>query len=266
MKIALVGDVHGDLSGLADMLATAESRFGIAAAIQVGDLGFREDLLGAGVHWPRMPVPVHALCGNHEDHAFLGRARSAGLWRHWAESGLVYQPRGSLAKMGGRMCGFLGGAMHVDRPQEPANRPSTSEVKLALQVFAAARPTVIVTHSCPPGIGIGMRASEQFARGVHDYVRRAGIDPGPADDCGEPALERFWQALVTKPALWVFGHFHVFHERMVGNTRFICCPPLDLQDYLLVWDSESGDIHKCILNWQINNRQPEYAGLAPTAP
>ena len=114
MKIALLGDAHGDLAALAGAAAAAQAA-GANAAIQLGDLGFRAPLLGAGQDFPRLALPVHAICGNHEDHAFLAHACRSGLTRRWAERGLIYQPRASTARFDGCTVGFLGGALHIDR-------------------------------------------------------------------------------------------------------------------------------------------------------
>lgn len=243
MKIALLGDAHGDLAALAGAAAAAQAA-GANAAIQLGDLGFRAPLLGAGQDFPRLALPVHAICGNHEDHAFLAHACRSGLTRRWAERGLIYQPRASTARFDGCTVGFLGGALHIDRPQEAANRPSPSEIRLAIANFSATRPLLIVTHSCPAGIGIGMRGNNAFAQQLHDHVRRVGIDPGPPDDCGEPGLRELWEALPARPATWVFGHFHYFHEAHIGNTHFVSCAALGEPGPLLIWDSRSHQIER----------------------
>jgi hypothetical protein len=241
MKIALIGDAHGDLPTLA-RVAEAARAAGADAAIQLGDLGFCEALLGAGVALPRLALPVHALCGNHEDHAFLAESRTNGLMRRWAENGLVYQARGSIATFDSIRVGFLGGAMHIDRPQEAANRTSPAEIREAITRFSVARPRLIATHSCPAGIGIGMRGNDALAQQLHIHVLRAGIDPGPPDDCGEAGLRELWEALPIRPACWVFGHFHYFHEARVGGTRFMSCAPLSETGMILLWDSRSGEI------------------------
>lgn len=242
MLVALLGDAHGDLVLLARRTAEA-AEAGAGAAIQLGDLGFRDDLLGPGRPWPRLPIPVLALCGNHEDHAFLRRARASGLAAAWAAHGLCYQPRGSLARLGGRTVGFLGGALHADRPQDPdrANLPVAAEIDAALAAFAVRPPDLIATHSCPPGIGVGMHGSPALALGVLRHVVQAGFDPGPGDDCGEPALARLWHGLRRRPALWVFGHFHLAHQAVVEGTRFACVPDLP-QPELTLWDTISGSL------------------------
>jgi len=242
VRVALIGDVHGDLEELCARLLRAHRTWGVGAAIQLGDFGFEERVLGAGRGWPHFPVPLLALCGNHEDHEFLAWSGRAGHWRRWAERGLLYQPRGSVARLGGATIGFLGGAFHVDRPQEELNRPSALELERARRNFEVRRPDLIATHSCPAGIGVGMQANPQFVQGMADYVRKVGIDPGPQGDCGEPGLTELWQRLAHRPKLWAFGHFHQEHHAQVQGTHFFCVPSTRRDPRTLIWETRSGEL------------------------
>lgn len=239
MKVALLGDIHDDLALLAQRVAEAAAA-GAGALIQVGDLGFSEALLGAGRPWPRFAIPVLAICGNHEDHAFLHWARRSGLATAWAAHGLCYQARGTVARLGGRTVVFLGGALHVDRPQvrKDGNVITDDEVAATLAACAAHPPDLIVTHSCPSGIGIGMRGDPALALGVVQHVHAAGFDSGPMDDCGEPALRRLWEGLPRRPAIWAFGHFHVSGRTTIDRTTFIVLPAAQAQ-MVTAWDTSS---------------------------
>lgn len=239
MKVALIGDVHDDLQQFSERVSQA-AKAGAGAVIQLGDLGFREDLLGAGRVWPRFPIPVLALCGNHEDHAFLGRARRSGLAAAWATRGLCYQARGTIARLGGRTVAFLGGALHVDRPQmrEDGNVILDGEVAATLAACAVHPPDLIATHSCPAGIGIGMRGDPALALGVAQHVHAAGFDAGPTNDCGELALRRLWDGLPHRPAIWAFGHFHVSGRTTILGTTFVVLPEVQ-STALTAWDTDS---------------------------
>jgi len=238
MKVALFGDVHDDLERLL-VCVTAAARAGAGAAIQLGDLGFREDQLGPGRVWPRFPIPVLALCGNHEDHAFLRRACDSGLATAWATHGLCYQARGTVARLGGRTIAFLGGALHADRPQERegGNVIADAEVAATLSACAIRPPDLIATHSCPAGIGIGMCGNPDMAYGVAQFVHAAGFDSGPADDCGEVALGRLWHGLPRRPAIWAFGHFHTSGRRTIDGTTFVVVPEADPAGMVTAWDT-----------------------------
>jgi hypothetical protein len=241
MRILIIGDVHGQHRELADRLRRVQSDFSIAAAIQVGDFGFDKVTMA---QLPRFPVPVHVIDGNHEDHRWLWRALLTGAARAWkAEANLLYQPRPSVASLGASKVGFLGGALHVDRPQKHnllsrfPNYILRRHREQAVALFNREKPDLIVTHSCPAGIGIGMRAAPDLQQGVAEHIVNAGYDPGPPDDCGELELTQLWQGLKYRPRGWVFGHFHSAHEATVSGTRFVCVAG-DPDPSFVLWDAE----------------------------
>ncbi len=241
MKVALIGDVHEDLPLLAQTVAAAAAA-GAGAVIQVGDLGFREELLGPGRSWPHFPIPVLALCGNHEDHAFLRWAQRSGLSSRWAAHGLCYQARGSVARLGGRTIAFLGGALHTDRPQErEGNLISDQDVATMLSACAVRPPDLIATHSCPAGIGIGMEGDPALALGVASHIHAAGFDAGPSNDCGEVPLRRLWEGLAKRPTLWVHGHFHISRQTTVQGTTFVVLPMVG-QGPITAWDTDGNTL------------------------
>lgn len=255
MRVLIVGDVHGRHRQLAAALEQAQADYRIAAAIQVGDFGFSADLLGATAaeRW-RYPVPLHAIDGNHEDHAWLRRALLTGTARTWARDlNLIYQSRPSIARLGGSTIGFLGGALHVDRPQAHnwlsgfPNYILRRQREHAVAMFNRERPELIVTHSCPARIGIGLRSAAEMAPGVAEHVAAAGFDPGPADDCGEAELSRLWGELTYRPQAWVFGHFHRAHEAWIDGTRFVgVSDELEASSRrLAIWDTEEKRLLLC---------------------
>jgi hypothetical protein len=91
-----------------------------------------------------------------------------------------------------------------------------------LAAFNLEHPQLIVTHSCPTRIGVGVRGSPMFEPLVRVHVTNAGFDSGPQDDCGEPELTKLWHGLRFSPHGWVFGHFHHSHSAEVEGTRFVC--------------------------------------------
>jgi|GEM_PF-6405664 len=60
----------------------------------------------------------------------------------------------------------------------------------AVALFNRERPDLIVTHSCPSRIGIGLRGSVGLRSGVAEHITRAGFDAGAPDNCGEVELSR----------------------------------------------------------------------------
>ncbi len=248
MRVLIVGDVHGQHRELADVLRRVQTDFGIGAAIQVGDFGFYKGemmrLLSDSI---RFPVPLHVIDGNHEDHAWLRRAVCSGASRRWKEeANLVYQPRPSVARLGASTVGFLGGALHVDRPQQHnllslfPNYILRRQCQQAVALFNRDPPDLVVTHSCPAAIGIGIRGSPELAHGVAEHVMHAGFDAGPPEDCGDAQLALLWHELKRRPSGWVFGHFHRIHDARVNGTRFVCVGDnlAAMQHTLVLWDTE----------------------------
>lgn len=244
MRVLIVGDVHGQHERLAAILARERSALGIDAAIQVGDYGFSKGAMER--HASPYPVPLHVIDGNHEDHRWLQQALSAGADARWRDLGLFYQPRPSVARIGASTVGFIGGALHVDRPQRhnrAAGLPNyilRRQAEEAGALFNEARPELIVSHSCPSRIGIGLSGAEEMSWGVIDHIVSAGFDPGPIEDCGEAELSRVWETLAYRPRAWVFGHHHRPHAAMVEGTFFVCVGDIEWTESCpVVWDTRT---------------------------
>jgi predicted phosphodiesterase len=253
MRVLLVGDVHGRHEQLAELLRQAQADFHIGAAIQVGDFGFDRATM-ARARELRFAVPLHAIDGNHEDHRWLRQALGSGAGEVWRkELNLVYQPRPSVARFGASTVGFLGGALHVDRPQRHnllsrfPNYILRRQREQAAALFNRERPELIVTHSCPARIGIGLHGGYHDEHTIDQHIRAAGFDPGPQSDCGEMELSRLWLDLAYRPRAWGFGHFHCAHEATVEGTRFVCvgdgCNPGC--EAFFIWDTEEKKILRC---------------------
>lgn len=252
MKVVLLGDVHGHWTELNQLLMRLRDRAGVEAAIQVGDLGIeRKRLERFAKTTGRFALPLFAIDGNHDDHAFLARALRNGQTRVWGEQhNLHFQPRASVAGFSRTLVGFLGGALHVVRPQRHGlfsgapNYVLQKDAIAAAKLFNRARPALIVTHSCPSGIGIGMQGHPALGPSLQEHVVQAGFDPGPADDRGESALRLLWDHLQYRPATWVFGHFHVSRQTEISRTQFNCLPAMDDSPIgrALCWESETNAV------------------------
>ena len=117
--------------------------------------------------------------GNHEDHRWLRRALLTGAGRVWKrEQNLVYQPRPSVAPLGASMVGFLGGALHVDRPQKHnwlsgfPNYILRRNREHATALFNRHRPA---THRDP---FLPVADRDRAARRARAGTRRRGAHPG----------------------------------------------------------------------------------------
>lgn len=242
MLIGLFGDVHGRFDIFYDMLSSLVENERIDAAFQVGDFGLSAETLKHPELFS-LSIPLYIVDGNHEDFRFLKNAQQKGLTNKWSSHNLHYQLRGSLINIDGISTGFIGGALNVDRPQQrkSGNVITNDDIINALRNFSLDPPDMIISHSCPSGIGIGMRGQPSHIWGVANYIIMAGYNPGPSGDYGEEQLTDLWDRMPKRPGLWVFGHFHQFQFCKIGITQFLCLPRIDLYRQCVILDTATGE-------------------------
>ena len=246
MRLLILGDSHGHLDRVHGLLTVAVEHLHIDAAIQVGDFGFFPRTMSRFVtRFGRFPVPLHVIDGNHEDHCWLRTQMLDGIAATWPDRHrLEYHPRGTATIIGGATIGFLGGAWHVDRPQEDADifwrrgeeplacnwiRPSDRD--RALVTWRDTPPDLIVTHSAPTGVGVGVPGEPARVPDVHEFIDSRGWSAGPLTDVGEPELGSIARHLPWPTGrTWLFGHFHRLHDHKVAGTRFVCVGSSDGSD------------------------------------
>lgn len=240
MKILLVGDVHGNFVKLWRYLTFAKKEFGVTKAIQLGDFGFFGDIP------VKMPIPVFVLDGNHENHSLITKQN---IFK-WSENNIHFVKRGTISKKFGFPCGFIGGALNVDRSQygtpgeSNCNFVTEKQAKKYAEDFNEfGKLKFIFAHSCPHSIGVGMVGDSTFTRSIHwNITVPFGLYTGDLRDCGEPALTEFWNNLEEKPEFFVFGHFHQYKDKMVGDTRFICLDRIDGKTEVVPHIIENGEV------------------------
>ncbi|MDX9888983.1 MAG: metallophosphoesterase [Anaerovoracaceae bacterium] len=243
MRIGLFGDVHGNYEIFYDLLMHSVKTQNITAAFQVGDFGLSEKVLKQRELF-ELPVPLFVVDGNHEDFPFITKSLKNNNNKDWANHNLHYQSRGSVANIGDINAGFIGGAFNVDQRQlkKSGNYITNDDVKLATKNFALQPLDIVVSHSCPSGIGIGMEGSPFHRWGVVNYIVLDGYNPGPSGDYGETQLTNLWNRMKQRPKLWVFGHFHQYQSTMIDDTQFLCLPRVDIFHQCVVWDTDTGEI------------------------
>lgn len=233
MKYLICGDCHGNWYELATHInATRERGIDFDAIIQVGDFGVYPGDMKPLLTWFDkfdIKVPFYFIDGNHEDHAYLFSAAE-----NLRANGLDYMWRGTFTDVGICRIGWMGGALNVDRPQEFdgnnwwLNIPAPDEVESFADKINRSPVGVdlLITHSCPSGIGIKIKGSKsQIVKdGIEEFITRAGIETPPQDDIGDYFLRDLYSKIRPDklPKYWVFGHFHNHHRAVIGKTTFQC--------------------------------------------
>jgi predicted phosphodiesterase len=254
-RILILGDLHAKWHDLYCVMQNTDFNLNIKydSVIQVGDFGFysstfeRLDIFHCKyVKSPTQPgsvaqysavkfhKPVYCIDGNHEDHKWLKTANHEE-WK--SKYNIHYQPRGSWIESNGLKIGFLGGALNADRRQEGSIDGETTNYILNKQVKrvlaewnAIGGMDIVVTHSCPTGIGIGMEGHPALYTAVQKYIVDAGHGENNFHDCGDAPLTMLYKGLEKKPALWFFGHFHAYKNIKIENTEFMCVGSTDSSD------------------------------------
>lgn len=226
-----------------------KDKFGCEYGIQVGDLGLDYDADFS----IRFPYPIYAIDGNHEDHELLHDLHQRDHSTDpWAATGIRWMRRGEVTTIGNARVGFLGGALHAHQAQRTvpeifANRPLPlrrgprlqwaqypllDEVETLIKNAGDQRLDLLVTHSCPSGASIGMRSSnERWEASAVAHILDRGMETGPTDDLGEPALTVLRQRLSStrSPHFHVFGHWHrvLRHHDPHSRTDYLCVGTCD---------------------------------------
>ena len=240
MRIGFFGDIHGRIHKFYHVLNKVIEAHQISAAVQVGDFGVSKKNIRVLETLGGFPVPVYFIDGNHEDFRFLWKAMKKGTNKEWEKKNLYYQPRGSTLMFQGLKMGFFGGALHIGRPQKiiKGNVITTAELDKAIYEFSHFSPDILITHSCPAGIGVGMQGLEIHYWGVVNHILMAGFDPGPKADCGETQHALLWNQMAKRPKLWVYGHFHEQKKIEIDDTTFISLPCIEHYHDYVIWDTE----------------------------
>ena len=226
MKILIAGDVHSRFERLWYLQKETQKQFpDCTTCIQVGDYGFYPASMPS---LPVYPMTTFVIDGNHEDHRWL-RHNFEIMKDDWSTHNLYFMDRGTVMTLGDSTIGFIGGAMNVDRPNFADedlcynNYISAADVDKTLKEFNKYTLDLVVSHSCPTGIGVNMKGHPYFVPLVKLFVTdQFNLPAMPTNDCGEHALTEVWNGLTTKPKCWMYGHFHATHCKYVKDTLFTC--------------------------------------------
>jgi Icc-related predicted phosphoesterase len=217
-KIRFIGDVHGKVSVLIDMLNDMPED--VTSVIQVGDMGVG---FGQSEHWhSRLDEALKSknarfIRGNHDDPNECENMES------WIRDGHIENDMM-----------FIGGAWSIDRHVriEGINwwvneELSYGELGRMVDVYSHVLPNVMVTHDCPR-----VAATKFFFD-----VGRPLYGKEQKGTRTSYALDSMFE--IHKPKIHVFGHWHYDVDEVIDGTRFICLNELsyvdvDVQTYEVV--------------------------------
>lgn len=254
MKYLIIGDVHGYWSDLAVHLRNVNERgIDFDEVIQVGDFGVyigKLKLLKQMLYKLKFDKPIHFIDGNHEDHPYLYQSMAK-----LAKMNVFYHPRCTITFLeDGTKIGWMGGAFNVDRPQYAypdgtSNFPHPKEIGIMADVIKKnGGVDLMVTHSCPMGIGIGIHGHPIFQESAINFIGGIGYRPAPMLDVGDEPHKDLWEMLEGyRPKTWVFGHLHRDVHSKVGTTDFWCvghCGSAGIQRMprIYIYDTDSKEI------------------------
>lgn len=217
--VRLIGDVHGKFGRYGTLLRKAQEE--AIDTIQVGDMGvgFRHPSGVREGDWANNP-PYHLMTrsgrhrfirGNHDN------PLACKMHSQWITDGTIEDD-----------VMFVGGGVSIDKALRiegytwwPDEELSTRELACLIEVYACARPRVMITHDCPEGVALRLL----------DRLMPRRIFGLSKTDFPSRTRETFEAMLaVHKPELWVFGHWHTSFNEEIDGVRFVCLPELETMD------------------------------------
>lgn len=180
-----IGDTHGKNKAYQQIISGAEK------SIQVGDFG-----MGFGIK-PDASLNHRFIRGNHDNPELCRKSPN------WIPDGTVED----------RMF-FLGGGQSIDchtrcegvdwwRDEEL----TIGELNHIISIYESSACDIVVTHECPDVI-----AEEVFERRRNVRIH----SPSRTSQALAAILD------IKPPKIWIFGHWHIAVDDVVGKTRFIC--------------------------------------------
>lgn len=199
-----IGDTHGKYDQYKRIIKQYKD------TIQVGDMGvgFRKFPHG---EWQANPphelmVTQNAtfIRGNHDNPHVCKRHSQ------WIADGRV---------VGDMM--FIGGGLSIDKKYRiedyswwPEEELSQEEMWRIAEIYAAAKPRIMVTHEAPTSAAKAIHGSHHF----EDNSRTRQF------------LEVLFRNNNHRPEVWVHGHHHISKDHVIDGTRFVCLAELEVKE------------------------------------
>lgn len=211
--IRFIGDVHGKYGRYKTILADSPY-----PTIQVGDMGvgFRRWPHGepsANPPFDQMKAGDHRFIRGNHDNPDVCRRHPQCIADGTVQDDVM----------------FVGGALSIDASMRYEDfswwrdeELSYPELMAIIELFAVARPRIMVTHECPELIAEMIIGRIPDLRGG-----RIKMDPRFASRT-RVAFQNMFE--MHQPEIWIFGHYHVWFDENINGTRFVCIPELGTID------------------------------------
>jgi len=228
MRIAFVGDVHGNVFHIASLKGYLESN-DVELVIQVGDMGIlwnNDDPSECPVTQAveSLGIPWWFIDGNHDNHPNL---RKVGPQ---ITDNIRYLPRGTIEEVDGIRMGFLGGAYSIDKDIRtegvdwwPEEQPTREEAEPLMDQGL----DVLVTHEIP-----------------ESFKPTKFMDVGKVhEEASKPTRELIEEVMLSNSPNHMFcGHWHQHNVQMVGTTKVTVLDMENRPGNVLVFDTK--DFHE----------------------
>jgi len=176
MKVLLLGDVHAQGEHVLKQFDNAESQCGdIRLVLQAGDFGLFKTTIKS---FPKLPVPLYFVRGNHETFHYQYLIPKLPEGYHFLDDGDSFDLNGQTVVGVGR-------SHYIDVHNTPSGSTITDEaIEKALR---HERASILLTHDSPLSAGV------TYWEAAHEI------------DVGSEKLDRLWE---LHPRYWFFGHHH----------------------------------------------------------
>lgn len=215
MKILITGDIHNNFGNLNSLICKKKADLCICC----GDFGYWPNTKWAK---PLSDIKLQGTkkilwCdGNHEHFWFLKNRKTDEL-----EPGIIYMPRGSVYTLpDGRNILFMGGADSIDKNLRKIGIDWFPEEVITQKDFynlPDCKIDIFITHTCPTEL-------------LNDMIPN---DPIKNNDPSNKALSELWK--IYKPSLWFFGHWHVYKEGILDQTKWYALSATGFMDKWWMW-------------------------------
>jgi len=206
--LRLIGDCHGKMYEYLNIAKEADF------SIQLGDLGFRYDLL------TKLSSDSHkVLGGNHDNYEKINNIFVNQTSHFLGDYGLHVVP-------GEAPIYFVRGGHSIDKEYRkigidwwPDEQLSYVKMVEALDAYIASKPQIVISHECP--------------KRIIPEVSTLSLWKGNPIPPSATSLMLDYMFDVYKPKYWFFGHHHKSWQATVEGTNFICLDELEEYDIFL---------------------------------